>query len=193
MKFLLLLLVFAHAHAGQADPLSNQRFSFQAEDPDRVLADTVGDLRAMFRHFRPKFDSGTKVIKPVEVSGSRDEPSLTVSVRKCVLFWCRDVKLDATMQLREVSGKCRRQYVLVADLTRSSALIADYYSALRVDVCYEATGESGSLATKAVAERAPSYGGGLIANIVFQMLELQVAPLTSAITRSLEQSGGKIK
>lgn len=191
--FLVAMLTPAIGAAAETDPLAKKRVSFSAENPDQVMENTVSDLRAVVRLFRPEFSSGTQVIKPLEVGGSKDEPTVTMTVRKCVLFICREVELDGTVRLRERNGDCRRDYTITVDLRRSSRTLTDQYSEIRMDVCYRTDGPAATLNARAVAVRAPTWSAGTMQDMILKMLKRQVGPLTKAIRTRLDQLGARVK
>lgn len=196
MKKILWVICFlispiATALAGPADRLVKTEFTFSAENPDRVLEATVEKLKDVFKRYRPVVDSGTTIISPLQVTGSQANPRLRMTAKKCVLFQCQTVELDASVTIREVSGTCRQNYVLDVDLTRSGEILAKNYEALKVNICYGAARSTGRVQGEAFALRAPTYGGGIIANEILKMLNLQIQPMSQAIKESLIANGAK--
>ena len=179
------------AFGGTADRLAKTEFTFTANNPDRVLEATVEKLKDVFQRYRPVVDSSTTIISPLQVTGSQSNPRLRMTAKKCVLFQCQTVELDASVTIREVSGSCRQNYVLDADLTRSGEILAKNYEALKVNICYGSARTTGRVQGEAFAMRAPTYGGGVIANEILKMLNLQVQPMSQAIKESLIANGAK--
>ena len=92
-----------------SDLLARKSFEFRAASPDAVLEKTVSDLRGVFRLYKPALDSSTKLIRPLVVGGSASHPTINLVAKKCGLFICKEVELDASISIREVSGSCRRR------------------------------------------------------------------------------------
>lgn len=176
---------------GGSDLLAKRSFEFRAASPDTVLEKTVSDLRAVFRLYKPVFDSSTKVIRPLSVGGSATHPTINLVAKKCVLFICKEVELDASLSLSEVSGSCRRNYVLTADLTRSSDMLSDNYESLSVNICYQASGQKASSEVVAYANRAPRYSDGAVTREIIKMLTMQIEPMTDALRKGLQNNGAQ--
>jgi hypothetical protein len=174
-----------------ADRLASTEFTFSANNPDRVMEITTAKLKEVFQRYRPVVDSSTTIISPLQVTGPQTNPRIQMTAKKCVLFQCQTVKLDASITLREVSGSCRQNYVLNADLSRSGEILASNYDSLRVNICYSSARANARVQGEAFALRAPGYQGGIIANEILKMLTLQVKPMSQAIKESLAANGGR--
>jgi hypothetical protein len=177
--------------AGQLEPIATKSFKYSADDPNQVLESTITKLRSVFKRYRPAFDSGTTVVKPLVVSGTEANPRLQITAKKCVLFVCETVELDALIFLDEVSGRCTRNFILTADLSRSSEILVKNYRALKVNICFEQNGGSAQLRIDAFAEQGAQHSPGTITNEIFKMLSLQIPPMTSALIQSLEANGAQ--
>jgi hypothetical protein len=173
-----------------ADRLASTEFTFRANNPDRVMEITTAKLKEVFERYRPAVDSNTTIISPLQVTGSQTNPRIQMTAKKCVLFQCQTVKLDASITLREVSGSCRQNYVLNADLSRSGEILARNYDALSVNICYSSARANARVQGEAFALRASTYEGGIIANEILKMLALQIPPMSKAIRESLAANGG---
>lgn len=176
---------------GQMDPIASRGFRYQAADPGRVLDLTTAKLKSVFQRYRPALDSGTSVIKPLVISGSETQPRLQMTLKKCVLFICETVSLDAVVSLRETRGSCTRNFVITADLTRSSELLAKNYRALRVNICAQLADASADLQIDAFAERGAGYESGTVTQEIFKLLSAQIPPMTNALTESLRANGAR--
>ena len=192
LYFLLLLLelsssALASTFAGSgSDPLAQTSVLVPGPRGDAALDRSLADLKGIFQRFVPGLDSSSEIVKPLVVSGSPNRPLVTVSIRKCVAFLCQTVDLDASAEIRELSGPCARNYLLRVDLSRSSPSLADTYDRLDVIGCYQTRGDgSGTLYLEASAHQAPRYSQGLVQREIVKMLGLQVAPITKAIQESL--------
>jgi hypothetical protein len=174
-----------------SDSLARESFTFEASDPDTVLENTAANPKAVFQRYRPALDSSTKVIRPLRIGGSAAHPTFNMVVKKCVLFVCKEVELDGTVTLEEVSPTCRRNYRLSADLSRSSSLLAENYASLTVNLCYQAAGRSGRIVADAFADRAPTYSGGAVTGEILKMLKLQIEPMAAALHQTLIENGAR--
>jgi len=174
-----------------ADRLASTEFIFSANNPDRVMEVTTAKLKDVFQRYRPVVDSSTTIISPLEVTGTQTNPRIQMTAKKCVFFQCQTVKLDASINIREVSGSCRQNYVLSADLSRSGEILATNYDSLRVNICYSSARANARVQGEAFALRASTYEGGIVANEILKMLTLQIPPMSQAIKESLAANGGK--
>lgn len=179
--------------AAASDPLAKESFSYSANDPGLVLEKTAANLKAVFKRYQPALDSSTTIVSPLKVGGSDSRPTINVVLKKCVLFVCETVELDASISMRDVAGKCQRQFVLDADLRRSSKTMSDNYQALKVDICYRSSGQKGQIDIDAFAVRAPTYSEGVVTDEILKMLVLQVKPMSEALRKTLAAGGARVK
>lgn len=170
-----------------SDHLGTHALQIQRRDSQLVLDQLTGDIKSVFQHYVPAVDSESTIVVPLQVTGSSSNPELRMSVRKCKFGFCKTVDLTALISLRESSqGNCDRFYTLTADLTRSSQILTDVYDSLNVGICYaRASDGSGSLAMSASARHASTYSRGTIQRQIFEMLQLQIEPITRALEISL--------
>jgi len=181
-----LTVIFSSGAWATMDSLAAKPFDFKAANPAQVMQATANNLKDIFLRYKPEFDSSTKIITPYAVSGTETNPVISVTVQKCVLFMCPTITLDGTTEIKPISGgSCDAQYLLSADLTRSSSLLANSYNELLVNICYHTTPTGGHIDIKASAQRGPSYSGNPLDKEVFQMLLLQIAPMSAALQKSL--------
>ncbi|MBX3018462.1 MAG: hypothetical protein KF767_11265 [Bdellovibrionaceae bacterium] len=178
-------------NAGQLDPIASRSFQYRAQDPAAVLNATVAKLKSVFQRYRPVVDSGTTITKPLVVSGSESNPRLQMSAKKCVLFICETVDLDASVTIREVNGNCTRNFILTADLGRSTQKLVDNFRALKVNICAQIADASADLRIDAFAERGARYESGTITNEIFKILSAQIPAMTTALTESLKANGAR--
>jgi hypothetical protein len=193
LAFALVTSLAAHA---ASTPLATTQVSIPGPHGDAVLQATVADMKSVFQRFQPGLDSSSQIVKPLRVSGTADHPVVQVSIRKCVLVACETVDLEGDATLREVNGPCARNYQLTVDLSRSSRLLSGTYDRLDVTACYRTGGnaDSGTLLLEASAHQAAGYSAGLFQRQVLGMLQLQVAPITTAldqVVKAKSRSGAK--
>lgn len=190
--FAVLAVVSSNAFAA-SDPLTRTALRVPGPQGEVVLERTVSDLRAIFEKFVPGLDSSSTITKPLSVTGPADRPVVKVSIRKCVVLVCETVDLDAEATIREVSGPCAKNYLLQADLSRSSASLADIYDRLDVAGCYKPSDDgSGTLSLDASAHQAPRYSQGFVQGEIVKMLELQVGPITKAIQDTMKAKSAEL-
>lgn len=168
------------------DKLAKGTITINSSNSEAVLDRTLGDLRAVFKRLRPNPDGGTWV-KELVVSGTRSNPIMQMSLRKCVAFVCETVDLDADVSMREVRGECDRNFVVEADLSRSSKILTDYYRRLDTSICFnKSSSGKGTLIAEAVAIRAPGFKNGVIQKEILSTLKAQARPIIYAVDESLK-------
>jgi hypothetical protein len=184
----LLAGVFSTSLAWSADSdfLAQQQISFTDKAPDTVLVKLTDDLKAVFERYHVALDSGSKIVSPLKVGGSRTNPTLQVSIEKCVVFICKTVDLDAEAMWKEIKGTCQHTYALRVDLTRSSKDLSDVYDRIDGKICYNSNGTKATFDLQAAAHHAPTYQQGMIQGQVFNLLKLQVAPIVKAINDTIK-------
>lgn len=189
MKLVTLALLALVAQPAFADStfLAEKIIPLNSTRANDVLDRTAADIRMVFQKFELALDSSTKIVVPKKVTGTPTRPVMTVTAKKCVLFVCETIALDAESDIREVSGACDRDFILTSNLGRSSQQLRDIYDRLEVSVCYKA-GQDGKGTLKLVghARHAAKYNEGLIQKELFKMLQLQVAPLSKALQETLK-------
>jgi len=176
-----------------SDSLGQMSFKMQASNPDAVLTATLGNLKAVFNYYQPAFDSGTQVISPLEVSGTQNSPVLDLAVKKCVFVECQTVEMYAELSLQNLQGgNCKRHFVVSADLSRSSEILSDMYSKLQVDVCYNSNAGNSTIEVNGSAVRSQYYSGGIVAQQIMDMLQMQIQPMAEALEEALHANGGTV-
>jgi len=190
---LLLVLIGSDSQAywSPTEPIGRSEFTFSAVNPDHVLEKTAAKPKSIFRRYRPVLDSKTKIISPLQVTGTESNPTIQMTVRKCIFIKCETIALDASINIREVSGSCRQNYVLQADLRRSSEILSHNYESLFVNICYQAARQNGNIKAEAFAVRAPTHSDGIIAKEILKMLKMQIPAMTKALEESLEANGAR--
>jgi hypothetical protein len=184
----LILLGTSTAAFADSDFLAQATIQIDNPHSSEVLNRLVANPKAVFEHYQPALDSGSTIVRPLQVTGSATHPIMQVSIRKCVLFVCQTADLDADVTLRE--GKqagCDRAFQLVANLSRSSDLVRNTYDRLDAALCYKANANgTGSLNCSASGNHASTYSQGFAQEQIFQMLQLQVQPIVSAVQSVLK-------
>lgn len=187
-------LITDQAIAAGFDLLGQERIKIDSIKSEEVLNRMVSSPRAIFLRYKPGLDSGSELVAPVQVGGTNEQPTLKLSIRKCVFLICQTVDLDAAISIQSTQGKCTKNYVMIADLRRSSALLAELYDRMQVQICYQKTSDGrGSLDLTAHARQAPQYEGGIVQRQVFQMMQLQTQPILTAVKKTLADLSVKLQ
>ncbi len=181
------LTVLPNASFAESTFLAEQTIPLNSSRSNEVLDKTMADVRMVFQKFELALDSSSKIVVPKRISGTAARPVMTVSVRKCVAFICQTMDLDAEVDVREVSGRCNRDFVLTAKLGRSSREVREVYDALTVNVCFrEGRSGKGSLRMLGYARHAREYQQGIVQQELVKMLRMQVSPLSRALQATLK-------
>lgn len=173
-----------------SDHLANATIQINSAQPEAVLDRTLSNIRSVFQRYQPVVDAQTTITSPLRVGGTQDHPTLKMSARKCVFVICQDVDLDAEVSVRVVSGNCKKNLLVNADLRRSSQALADVYDHLQVSICFnESRPGAGVLNLTGQAHRAPNYSAGRVQQEIFKLLQLQIPPITRALNETLRHNG----
>ncbi len=187
MKNFLLVMVglfcVSAASAAEYDFLAKQTLTVQGSEPRRTLDDTAADLRAVFEKYEPALDSGTRIVRPLRISGSQREPNLNIILEKCVIFICKTVELDAVVSVAETNGKCESNMVMSVNLNKSSQDLTDVYDQIDVNICLNGR----NLDMDAHARRADRYSSGPVQQEIFKLLRLQIKPIVTAVDETLKE------
>ena len=197
MKYQILTLIACSlfqtfAHAADSDFLAQKSLIILNSNPEQVFERTADNPKAIFERYEPKLDSSSKIVNPLRIGGTQDNPTIKVSIRKCVSFICQTVDLDAEVTLKEARGSCDRNFLMQADLRRSSDTLSDTYDRLDVTICYRNTksGEA-KLDLTATARHASRYSTGIVQRQILDFLQLQIQPITRALAETLRANGSR--
>lgn len=175
------------AGAAASDFLGKQQVKMNSSHSEAIFNKALGDLRSVFQNYSPAVDSSTRIVSPLQVSGSSTRPYIEVTMEKCVLLFCKTVELKASVDAQEVSGKCAKNIALTADLARSSEILSSLYSSLDFTLCYNRNQDgTGTIEFSGSARRARSYRGGVVQGEVYNLMKLQVAPISAAIKKTMK-------
>ncbi len=174
------------AHA-ESDFLAEKTVQMQSVHSSDVLSRTVADPKAIFQRYEPALDSNSEIVRELRVTGPSNQPIVQVSIRKCIAIVCKTADLDARVIIREGRASCDRAFRLEADLSRSSDLVTNTYDRLDVTICYKALPNGkGSVHLSASAHQSPSYDNGFMQRQMFDLLQLQVAPIIKALQETFK-------
>jgi hypothetical protein len=181
-----------NAFAANYDFLAQKSITIRAADPVAVIDRTTDNVKAIFEKYEPKLDSSSKIVQPLRVGGTQSNPVVKVSIRKCVGLICQVVDLDTEVSIREVSGNCQRNFMMLADLSRSSKALSDVYDRLDVSICYNGIRASEArLDLNAQARHDAKYSTGIVQRQILDFLQLQIQPITDALSKTLRENGSQ--
>ncbi|MFN7727980.1 MAG: hypothetical protein ACK5P7_02365 [Bdellovibrio sp.] len=189
---ILALALFSSQKAMAAsDALAQQSIKIVAKDVDVVLEKTIGNVKSIFNRYKVALDSSTKILSPLQVGGTQTNPTIKVTMEKCVMFICQTVSLDAEITVRTVSGRCEKNYAMAVDLSRSSKTLTDIYDQLNVNICFNKNSTGGQADLIASAQQAANYSSGIVQREIFKLLQLQVKPIITALNETLRSNGAQ--
>jgi hypothetical protein len=195
MKFLLFVTVaiFTATHAYAQDVLVQKKLNVITDEFDQVLLKTENNIKAFVDHFQVKLDSGSKITSPKVVTGTLLQPVLKISVRKCVFIVCNSIDLDAEFTLKKATATaaCETPYVLLGDLRRSSALLANNYSDINTAICIKRTVTGAVASLNVVLVRASHFKSDVVQTETLKFFKLQAASLIDSISKVLLLNGAK--
>jgi len=181
------------ANALQVEKLGVVEIPINSVKSETLLDRMVSEVRTVFRNYKPGVDATTKIVAVPKVTGSSTHPFVNASLEKCVRILivdqCQTVDLIADITVASETGKCTKNFVLKADISKSSSLLSDQFSELRFHICYnKTTAGKGSLHIIGNAVVAPSRGGVVlpVKDIVLDVLKLQLDPIGEAIKKTLK-------
>lgn len=190
MTFCLFLLVLTGpVFSQEQDALLQKNMKIQTKDIGSVLGKTEDDVKKIVEYFDIQLDKGSKLVSAKQVGGTQNHPVLKASVKKCVFVICQTIDLDIEFHLEKIKGKCDVNYLLHADLQRSSQILTDLYSELAANICVKENTTGGTLALDVALIRADSYQSGIIQRTAFGLIQLQADALLESLVKVLKFNG----
>lgn len=195
--------VQAQSMDNDSDFLAKTSIDVPGPNASNTVSRMAANLRGVFENYQPALDSSSKIVKPLTVTGTATRPTVTVSIEKCVFVICETVDLVGEVDWQEVSGPCNRNFIMNVDTRKSSSSLSDVYDRLDVSICFTANSGlsasprglpdrllagSGKLVLSASVHHAADYNTGAIQRELFKLLQMQVAPITTALRKSLTQN-----
>ncbi len=177
-------LMSSFAFAAGSDFINQTRLTITGANPAQTLEWTAEDLQAVFYKYKPALDSGTRIVRPLVIGGTRREPTLSITLEKCVLFVCQTVDLNADVSITPSQGSCSRNMVMKVDLNRSSQILTDVYESIDVTACLNGK----TLDLRAEARHASKYSTGPVQQETFKMLKMQIDPIVKALDATLREN-----
>lgn len=175
--------------AQTGEVLLQKTLTLNTADLSQVLAKTEANIKVFADNFKVRLDSKTKVITPPEVIGPDLQPVYKITVKKCVLFICQTVALDAEFSLNKVTGQCDYNYLLKVDLQRSSSLLSDLYSAISAGICVQKSATGGVASVQVNLLHAPGYSTGVVQKQAFDIISLQAEGILETVKTVLKLNG----
>ena len=185
---MLLSLLLSVVAFSESDFLDRRSLTIPAGNPEAAVRATLANPRAMFDFYQPKLDDGTKLLRPISVTGSNENPHLSVGIEKCIFVICQKAEIEADISVREESGSCDRNWRLEMDISQSSAIASDEYDLIYVNACFKK--DDGGVPTvelEGFARRGRRFQSGIAQNTILNFLRLQVSPMGSAFLASVKK------
>jgi hypothetical protein len=179
------LLVFAE---GGSDFLAKHQIKINNPNSEQIVKQAVSDLSGIFENYHPAVDASSSMVAPLQVRGTKTNPVVQASVRKCVAFLCETFHLVGTASLRPAKGGCSKNFSLLIDMSRSSEALSSYYDAVTADLCYQKNANgSGSITFAASARRGDRYSQDSTQGQIAGFLRQQVPPIAKALQASITE------
>lgn len=182
------LLVLSSIAFAKDDLLDKRELSIKSERFGDVIALTAENLKDVFLGYKIALGSGLSIVRPLVVSGTQANPNMRVTLKKCVAFVCETVSLDADLTITKVDGACEENFILKADLHKSSATLTVVYDYFYTTICANGSAQGGSAVLTTYAFRASTYNGGFIASTIKDILQMQVAPIVKSLQAELNKN-----
>ncbi len=193
MKLIIFLLVYAFATLAKAqnlEPVLEKKLTLKTSNLSDVLIKTENNIKAFVDNFDIQLDSGTKFTSAKQVGGTILQPVLKVSVKKCVLFICQNIDLDAEFSLVTTPNKtCDYSYQLIADLQRSSLILTELYSNIITDICINSTTTGGNAQISISLQRAATFHSGIVQAETLKFIQLQTDSLVKSFETVMKLNG----
>lgn len=185
----LLLLISTQVFAETGEVLLQKTLTLKTADLSAALAKTETNIKVFADNFKLRLDSKTKVVTPAQVIGPVLQPVYKITVKKCVLFICQTVTVDAEFTLKKVAGQCNFNYLLRVDLQRSSPLLSDLYSALSAGICVQKTATGGVASVQVNLLHAPNYSTGIVQRMAYDLISMQGEGIVETVKTVMKLNG----
>lgn len=174
------------AFAAVYDHLAKKTVKVSAPNAEQAVETTLLALKDIFLHYRLNLDQDSRIVSPLKVSGPQSKPYMQVTIEKCKFFVCRTTTLRGTATVREVQGRCDRNWQFHLDIARSDQFLSDVYDLLRIDACYMSKQlNAGALQMTGSVRRARRFQKGMIQAEIRQFFRLQIPAIGNAFRKSL--------
>lgn len=174
------------------DPVSQGSVEIDMPNAEEALLRTVADVRGVLVLFEPAVTGDVRIVEPKRVTGSKENPRMTMSVEKCIGIFCQTIDLVADVSVKAVKGNCKYNWEMDLDIVRSSSMVVDQYDRLQIDACYTArTDRQGTLTLNGKIRRGPRYSKGTIQKAILDVLKAQFPPMSEAFRKSLRKNAGQ--
>jgi hypothetical protein len=157
-----------------------------------AIAEIEDDLTPFVENFKIRLDENAKIVKAKRVSGSAINPIMKASIRKCVVAICKVIDLDAEFRLNVVAGACDLNYLIVADIRRSTDILSDMYSEINTEICINLNAAGGRSRITVSLARGPQYSPGILQRFIYNFVSLQGPSLIESLKQVFEQKGVKL-
>ncbi len=190
-KFLLgfALLISTQVFAQNGEVLLQKNLTLKTANIGQVMAKTEANIKVFADNFKVRLDSKTKIVSAPQIIGPVLQPVYKITVKKCVLFICQTVALDAEFSLKKSTGQCNYNYILRVDLQRSSALLSDLYSAISAGICVQKSATGGVASVQVNLLHAPNYSTGIVQKQAFDLISLQAESILETVKAVMKFNG----
>lgn len=183
-----IFLIFSSLAFGKDDLLDKRELAIRSERFGDVITLTAENLKDVFLGYKIALDSGLTIVKPLVISGTQANPNMKVTLKKCIAIICETVSLDADLTITKVNGACDENFVLKADLQKSSDRLTEVYDYFYTTICANGSAQGAKAVLTSYAFRASTYSGGFIASTIKDILQLQIAPILKSLQTELDKN-----
>ena len=170
------------------DLILKRSFQLKSENLQQALHIVSDDLRPLVEAFEVRLDSGSEIVKRKRIIGGAERPILKTSIKKCVLFACETVDLDAEFSLQPSKGRCDLNYKLKADLRKSSEFLTGTYSEILGHICMNRNSEGAKLQLTVELVRGEDYFSNPIQKVMYNFISLQADSMIASFLKVMKDA-----
>lgn len=170
------------------DLILKRSFQLKSENLQQALHIVSDDLRPLVEAFEVRLDSGSEIVKRKRIIGGAERPILKTSIKKCVLFACETVDLDAEFSLQASKGRCDLNYKLKADLRKSSEFLTGTYSEILGHICMNRNSEGAKLQLTVELVRGEDYFSNPIQKVMYNFISLQADSMIASFLKVMKDA-----
>ena len=193
LGFCLLAASAFAAPKSQIEELGSNTVVFKSANPTASIDNLVGNFKTVFDAYQPNMDNSTKVLVPAKIGGTNTNPTLHMVVKKCIFLICETVEFNVAVSVQNSQGACPRNFIVTADMSRSSAVLSDNYPKMLIGICAQPASPESQATLRFVAERGPRFKSGMIQGEILNILRLQVTPISLAIGTALKTTSTQVR
>ena len=183
-----LFIIFSSLAFAKDDFLDKRELVINSERFGDVISLTAENLKDVFLGYKIAVGPGLSIVSPLVVSGTQASPNMRVTLKKCITIICETVSLDADLTITKVDGTCDENFILKADLQRSSDTLTEVYDYFYTTICANRSAQGANTILTSYAFRANTYSGGIVASTIKDILQLQIAPIIKSLQTELDKN-----